>query len=222
MIVKSPYNKGFKMALKDRKEREKEYRKKTIIEAAQKVFSENGYANALMENIAQEAELGKGTLYRYFKSKDEILICLVRTGMESLNQSLEQQLSNNECTPDLIRIFIREELFFYKNNLDLFKIIFQFIHSIYWECQDVLQKEIGHYLRQHLDTVNKMLNACQKNGVLFRTGLTIEKLANILEHMILATMMNWLKKSPPNQQKINQEAIFISQIFLQGVQATSQ
>ena len=208
------------MAIKDRKQREKEFRKKIIMQAARKVFSENGYSNALMENIAYEAELGKGTLYRYFESKDEILICLVKTGMQSLNHQLEQQLKNNELSPDLMKIFIREELYFYKNNLDLFKIIFQFIHSIYWECQDGLQKKIGHYLHQHLEIIKLILNTCQKNGLLFRKGLDIEKLANILEHMILATIMIWFKK-PPTQEELDKEAQFISQIFLKGVQTTN-
>ena len=208
------------MAIKDRKQREKEFRKKIIMQAARKVFSENGYSNALMENIAYEAELGKGTLYRYFESKDEILICLVKTGMESLNHQLEQQLKNNEFTPDLMKIFIREELYFYKNNLDLFKIIFRFIHSAYWECQDGLQKEIGHYLHQHLNIIKIMMKACQENGLFIQKKLEAEKLANILEHMILATIMTWFKK-PPTQEELDKEAQFISQIFLKGVQATN-
>ncbi|MCK5163271.1 MAG: TetR/AcrR family transcriptional regulator [Desulfobacula sp.] len=60
------------MGIYERKQREKEYRKKEIISAARKVFSNKGYNAATMEEIASEAELSPGTLYLYFKNKEEL------------------------------------------------------------------------------------------------------------------------------------------------------
>jgi len=60
------------MGIKERKEREKQLRKQQILEAAKKVFSSKGYNNTTMEEIANEAELSPGTLYLYFKSKEEL------------------------------------------------------------------------------------------------------------------------------------------------------
>lgn len=64
------------MGIQERKEREKERRRQQIIVAAKRVFSENGFNKATMEDIAREAELSPGTLYLYFKNKEELYASL--------------------------------------------------------------------------------------------------------------------------------------------------
>jgi TetR/AcrR family transcriptional regulator len=49
-------------------------RKNQILDAATEVFSKKGFQKARMDDIAEEAKLGKGTLYWYFKSKESIVI----------------------------------------------------------------------------------------------------------------------------------------------------
>ena len=57
------------MGIHERKEREKEHRRDEILNAAQKVFFEKGLQSATMDEIAEAAELSKGTLYLYYGSK---------------------------------------------------------------------------------------------------------------------------------------------------------
>jgi AcrR family transcriptional regulator len=64
------------MGIQERKEREKERRRQQIIVAAKRVFSEKGFNKATMEDIAREAELSPGTLYLYFKNKEELYASL--------------------------------------------------------------------------------------------------------------------------------------------------
>ena len=64
------------MGIHERKERERERRRQQIIVAAKRVFSEKGFNRATMEDIATEAELSPGTLYLYFKNKDELYASL--------------------------------------------------------------------------------------------------------------------------------------------------
>jgi len=64
------------MGIHERKEREKERRRQQIIVAAKRVFSDKGFNKATMEDIAQEAELSPGTLYLYFKNKEELYASL--------------------------------------------------------------------------------------------------------------------------------------------------
>ncbi len=64
------------MGIQERKERERERRRQQIIIAAKRVFSEKGFGRATMEDIAKEAELSPGTLYLYFKNKDELYASL--------------------------------------------------------------------------------------------------------------------------------------------------
>jgi AcrR family transcriptional regulator len=64
------------MGIQERKEREKERRRQQIIIAAKRVFSGKGFNKATMEDIAKEAELSPGTLYLYFKNKEELYASL--------------------------------------------------------------------------------------------------------------------------------------------------
>ena len=64
------------MGIQERKERERELRRQQIIVAAKRVFSDKGFSKATMEDIANEAELSPGTLYLYFKNKDELYASL--------------------------------------------------------------------------------------------------------------------------------------------------
>jgi AcrR family transcriptional regulator len=58
--------------------------------AAKRVFSENGFNKATMEDIAKEAELSPGTLYLYFKNKDELYASLTLRVLQYMNIRLNQ------------------------------------------------------------------------------------------------------------------------------------
>jgi AcrR family transcriptional regulator len=64
------------MGIQERKERERERRRQQIMVAAKRVFTDKGFSRATMEDIATEAELSPGTLYLYFKNKDELYASL--------------------------------------------------------------------------------------------------------------------------------------------------
>ena len=55
-----------------------------IINAALAVFSRDGFQNAKIEDIARTADIGKGTLYEYFSSKDELLLEVFTSFKESV------------------------------------------------------------------------------------------------------------------------------------------
>ena len=59
-----------------RKQKETNLRKQNILEAAEKLFLANGYEDTTMNQIATESEFSKGTLYNYFKSKDDLYLAI--------------------------------------------------------------------------------------------------------------------------------------------------
>jgi len=73
------------MGIAERKEREKQQRKEEIIQAAEKVFYSLGLDQATMDHIAAQAELSKGTLYLYFKSKEDLFFEVARKAIGMLN-----------------------------------------------------------------------------------------------------------------------------------------
>jgi AcrR family transcriptional regulator len=72
------------MGIKERKEREKGARREEIINAAEKIFFEKGLVQATMDEIAEAAELSKGTLYLYYKSKEDLYLSVAMKGTEIL------------------------------------------------------------------------------------------------------------------------------------------
>ncbi len=63
-----------------RKEREKQKRREEILAAARDLFYEKGYQNTTVEEIAEAAEISKGTVYLYFASKDELYVSVILEG----------------------------------------------------------------------------------------------------------------------------------------------
>jgi len=72
------------MGIVERKEREKKQRKEEIIQAAEKVFFSKGFELSTMDDIADMAELSKGTLYLYFKNKADLHMAVARNAIKML------------------------------------------------------------------------------------------------------------------------------------------
>jgi AcrR family transcriptional regulator len=80
-----------------RRERERLMRRREIMEAAQAVFAEKGYTHATLDEIAQRAEYGKGTLYNYFEGgKEDILFAIFDGIYDDLCQLLQDALSSEK------------------------------------------------------------------------------------------------------------------------------
>lgn len=77
------------MGIVERKEREKMQRRDEIIDAAENVFFSKGFEKATMDDIADRAELSKGTLYLYFKSKEDLHMAVAHKAILLLNTITE-------------------------------------------------------------------------------------------------------------------------------------
>jgi TetR/AcrR family transcriptional regulator len=85
------------MSVAERRAREKQHRIQDILEAAEKIFFTKGYESATMNEIAREAELGKGTIYLYFKGKDDVHRAIVEKGMDILFGLIQESAKNHAC-----------------------------------------------------------------------------------------------------------------------------
>ncbi len=88
------------MGIQERKEREKERRRQQIMVAAKRVFSDKGFSKATMEDIAQEAELSPGTLYLYFKNKEELYASLSLRILQYLLIRVEHVNDDKDADPE--------------------------------------------------------------------------------------------------------------------------
>jgi AcrR family transcriptional regulator len=76
--------------------------KERIIHSAIECFSKNGLDKATMEEVAQKADLSKGTLYLYFKSKEDLFYVICENNLEVLKEQLSQILATTKTKEDLV------------------------------------------------------------------------------------------------------------------------
>jgi AcrR family transcriptional regulator len=102
------------MTVATRREREQHMRRETILDAGRKLFKDKGFEATTVDEIAALAELGKGTIYSYFKSKDEIYIAILETEFEVLkermNQAIEKATTAINALSNLYETFIQYNL----------------------------------------------------------------------------------------------------------------
>ncbi len=99
------------MGIQERKEREKERRRQQIMVAAKRVFSVKGFTKTTMEDIAKEAELSPGTLYLYFKNKDELYASLSLRILQYLLIRLEHVNTEKNLSPEQRMESLKEAMY---------------------------------------------------------------------------------------------------------------
>jgi AcrR family transcriptional regulator len=145
------------MGVKERREREEQARLAAILTAAETVFASKGYYQARMEDVAKAAELAKGTIYYYFKSKDEIYARLIEREAEKASGEIRRCLSDENSflvTVEKILAFYVE--YFHKNPAFL-KIHFQSPGLRPIRGTDLHKKYISDVLRAKLARENLSL-----------------------------------------------------------------
>lgn len=103
----------------------KTLKEQKIVEAAEKIFAKVGFANAKVEDIAQEAGITKVTLYSYFKSKENLQMAVTYKALQLLIEKYYKTISDYkshngfECCMALFKLFIEfcEENFLYSEAL---------------------------------------------------------------------------------------------------------
>lgn len=81
-----------------------------ILKAAITVFARNGFFNSRISEIAREADVADGTIYLYFKNKDDILISIFEESLEDILKDVEGRLAAIESPLEKVRAFIRFHL----------------------------------------------------------------------------------------------------------------
>ena len=79
-----------------RKEREKAEKISIFIRSAEKLFAGNGFHNTTMEDIAGKAEYSKGTLYLYFKSKEDLFLSVFEMRFKELYDMIDRNIDRSE------------------------------------------------------------------------------------------------------------------------------
>ena len=123
---------------------DKEAKKLDILQAALQVFSQKGVANTKMIDIAKAASIGKGTIYEYFSSKEEIFACGFQHFFADYEKDMEEILSKSSHPQEQLEMLIRYSLSaFFENQLEFATIMLDF-----W----------AEGIRNKDDTINNVIN----------------------------------------------------------------
>jgi AcrR family transcriptional regulator len=149
-------------ARKTRKEILSEWRHKEILQAARRIFARLGYAAANVEEIAKEAGMAKGTVYLYFKSKEEVFVAVLASELESLTNQTIEGMSAAKTFDERLTVFLNLRLAYLRNNQDFIRIYFaefdgcgsrsalisEIIDRLYWRSIDFMRQCVEQAIAQ--------------------------------------------------------------------------
>jgi len=208
------------MGIKERKERERERRKQQIIVAAKRVFSDRGFNRATMEDIAREAELSPGTLYLYFKNKEELYASLSVGILQYINIRMEHVVTTAATDPQekLARLI---EAMFDVYEFDPLTII----NMLHLQSSDSLKNLSPELITQLQDLSRKSMEAIAlvfEEGI--KAGLFIKKhpmeMADIFWSLFSGIVVRETGKKIMNPKKDYLKSTLTTafHIFSQGIQ----
>ncbi|HRQ76165.1 MAG TPA: TetR/AcrR family transcriptional regulator [Phycisphaerales bacterium] len=100
-------------------------RRNEILDAATHLFASDGYRQADVQVLADRLGVGKGTVYRYFSSKEELFLASVDRGMQRLKEAVESAAADVADPLDEIGAAIRAYLAFFDDNGDVLELMIQ-------------------------------------------------------------------------------------------------
>lgn len=100
-----------------------DFRREEIIAAALKIFGNKGFAATRTEDIAHQAGIGKGTIYLYFRSKEDIYVAAVQHAIDQLNERIRIRLQIVEGIRQRIHVYITVRLEFWLEQKSLYRLL---------------------------------------------------------------------------------------------------
>ncbi|HEQ71836.1 MAG TPA: TetR/AcrR family transcriptional regulator, partial [Spirochaetia bacterium] len=100
-----------------------ENKRQLILQAAKMLFSRRGFYNTSISDITKETKLPVGSIYTYFKSKEEIVRAIVAEGWEDIRTRLTAMIASEKRAEDKLRIIVDTFIPEVFNDLDLVNIL---------------------------------------------------------------------------------------------------
>jgi len=107
-----------------------EFRTAGILEAARRTFAKKGFHEATMDDIANAAGVAKGTVYLYYRSKQDVYIAALKFGIAQMYAALVDELKRVSTTEEKLRALIAAKLAYFDENRDFFRIYYSELGQI--------------------------------------------------------------------------------------------
>ncbi|WP_217594864.1 TetR/AcrR family transcriptional regulator [Cohnella sp. GbtcB17] len=158
-----------------------------ILDAAVKVFAEHGYRGSQISRIAKEAGVADGTIYLYFKNKEDILVSLFRERLGGLIGKFEASVRASKTAEEALRILC--ELHFAE--LERHPLLAHVTQIELRQSAIELRKEIGKTLKPYLLLIESVLVQGIASGA-FRPELDVKLTRQLIFGAMDEAVSSWL------------------------------
>jgi TetR/AcrR family fatty acid metabolism transcriptional regulator len=147
-----------------------------ILESAVKVFAENGYHESTISQIAREAGVADGTIYLYFKSKDDILVHFFQEAVESSGDTI-----------DKLRNLIRRHLEEFQRDRNMAVLYQAETHR----AHRLAEEQIREMAKMYHDMVSEIIEEGQQEGAI-RKDLYVGLVKRVINGSVDEVINTWL------------------------------
>jgi TetR/AcrR family transcriptional regulator len=144
-----------------RRERQKALYYREILEAAQELFSANGYHNVTMNQIAREAEFSIGTLYNFFKNKEDLYHSLVLEKCKEYAAIQSKILDKDTDVLERLREFVTNGIRFFIENTSFFRILLAETRGESFNLRSKLRKDA----QQIMEELDEKVASLMQEGI---------------------------------------------------------
>ncbi|MGG1444552.1 TetR/AcrR family transcriptional regulator [Brevibacillus laterosporus] len=160
---------------------------KKIIEAATVVIAENGFQQAHVSKIAKRAGVADGTVYLYFKNKEDILLSLFEDKITEFLEEMSPDIDRATKATDKLRVFVEGHFSRFSNNPH-----FAMVTQLELRHSDKeVRRTINKILKDYLSMIDKILKLGIENGE-FDPQLDVKVTRRMVFGVVDDLMTNWV------------------------------
>jgi AcrR family transcriptional regulator len=193
----------------------KDFRTGEIVQAARRVIAELGFADASMERIAHEAGVAKGTIYLYFRNKEELLAHVADHGFGILMERARAETAKVRGAEAKLAALLCAVLEHSTENQAIFRAVQEY-RQLAPENPSPLAARLEHNLEQLVSFVAGVIERGTKSGEL--RACNARRAARFLVESIRGAILERLRE--PKRSSVQADADAIVDFFLHGVGAT--
>ena len=186
-------------------------RRGQILDAATSVFSRNGYRLTDVQDIADNLKLGKGTVYRHFKSKRKLFTSIIERGMQRLVAELHNKTEEAGNPLERLKLAIQAHLDFFERNKELIEL---FMHERS-EFKDHFKPLYLKYYQEHQKRIEHIIKECI--GKKLVKPVDPKGVASVLTDLYYGVLFTAYLGEGKNS--LQQKGRYIIDIFLKGIMA---
>lgn len=196
-----------------RKEKEFLFRRREILEEAEKIFAAKGFHAATMAEIAQGSGFAIGTLYQFFQGKEDLYVSMVTEKLQLMYQEIRSAVQSREDTLQKVEALVESYFLFVENNADFCTFFVRSDGATLPDVSNALREQmIDAYLGQ-IQFIEGIISQGIKEGI-FKTEKARDY-AFALSGIIRGIIFDWLVGE--RQGPLAEKAHLVTDIFLRGV-----